>query len=83
MSDTPDRPAAAPARYRLRRAPRFGPFLLTGAVIGIIAGVLVDLLGPAAPGIDSTSALAFFAVIGGLVGTLLAAIVAVLLDRRR
>lgn len=82
MSDTPDRPPGAPVRYRFRRAPRFGPFLLTGAVVGVVTGVLVDLLGPAAPGVDSTSALAFFAVVGGLVGALLAALVAVLLDRR-
>ncbi len=73
---------AAPVRYRIRRAPKFRAFLLTGALLGLVVGVLIDLLGPTDARIQATSSLAFFAVVGASVGAFLAAIIAVLLDRR-
>ncbi len=84
-SDVDDRQpsvGSAPVRYRVRRAPKFRAFLLTGAILGLVIGVLIDVLGPTDPRIQATSSLAFFAVVGAAVGACLAAIIAVLLDRR-
>lgn len=68
---------------RVRRYPRFSSFLLTGAVLGFVAGVLVDLLGPDQTGYDPVSTLGYFGVFGAALGALVAAVVAVLLDRNR
>lgn len=74
-------------RLRVRRAPRFGRFILAGFVLGMIVGGLFDLLGPAgslsgAVAYSDASGTAFLAAVCGLVGGVAGAIVAVLLDRR-
>lgn len=92
-----DHPAQAPlaagepqatVRMRVRRAPRFGRFIVAGFVVGFVLGVLFDLYWPAIAGIEAESPYmplsetAFFASLFGLTGALVAAIVAVILDRR-
>lgn len=74
--------AATTARYRVRRAPRFRAFLTTGALAGFVLGVLVDRLGPAAERVEAASSLAFLGLVGALLGVLVAAVVAVLVERR-
>lgn len=80
---------------RVRRAPRYGPFILTGAVVGLVAAIVVILLARdphppvtgVAPGLAPEYSLgqlvayvgAFGVVLGGLVG----AVVALVVERRR
>lgn len=70
--------------YRLpvRRAPRYRRFILTGAVLGALAGMLL-LLG--ADGAGDGARLLVFSVVGStvLVGGLLAGGMALLTERRR
>lgn len=69
-----------------RRYPNFVAFIATGAILGFVAGSAVAYFGDdtATYGKDYslTSAVLFLGVVGALVFALLAAIVAVLLDRR-
>ena len=65
-----------------RRQPRFAPFLVTGGVLGFLVGA-----GFAFWGGDSTKygigpQLGYLGVFGAALGVLLAAVVAVLLDRK-
>ncbi|MBC9955739.1 hypothetical protein [Yimella sp. cx-51] len=74
---------APPTLIPVRRRPNIVAFLLTGAVIGIIAAAVVANLPDSKPSDYSTgTAFAYFAVIFGTLGTLLGALAALWADRR-
>jgi hypothetical protein len=81
-AEDPETPVA-PASLRLRRAPRYRPFGLTGALIGVIAGVILALSFTATSDYTMQTIAGYFAAILGLIGTVLGLGLAVLLDRRR
>lgn len=68
---------------RSRRVPNFSAFIATGVVVGFVVGSAFAYFGRTAPGYGSGTAVAFLGVLGACVFGLLAAVVAVLLDRRR
>ncbi|MBK8470465.1 MAG: hypothetical protein IPL45_12030 [Actinomycetales bacterium] len=78
-----------PAKAR-RRAPRLVPFLITGAVLGFIAGALlalrqtdgIDALAQRASMYAQSTQVSYLGAFGALIGGLLAGVVYVLLDRR-
>ncbi len=76
-----DRPRG-PRYGRPRRAPRYGSFVVTGAVVGIVLAVVVSLSQPATGQFSQNSVVGYVAAIFGLVGALAGAALAVLLDRR-
>jgi hypothetical protein len=81
--DQPDQPDQ-PVRYgRPRRAPRYGSFVATGAIGGVVLGVALSLSRPAAGEFSQSSVIGYVAATLGLLGALLGAGIAVLLDRRR
>jgi len=55
---------------------------VTGAILGFIGGGIFSMVGESAPGYSSGAQIAFFGVIFGGIGALLAALLAVLLERR-
>ena len=55
-----------------RPGPSFSRFIVTGAIIGFIAGGVASLTGDP-----------YLGIFGAAIGAMLAAVVAVLLDRRR
>jgi hypothetical protein len=65
-----------------RRNPRYRAFLLTGAVVGVAAAVLL-VLGPGADVADRARLLAYLAALLGGIGALAGGVVAVLLEGRR
>ncbi|MEP7035680.1 MAG: hypothetical protein ABI934_08830 [Actinomycetota bacterium] len=67
---------------KVRRAPNFVAFLFSGALVGLLAGFVVNAYGPAADGYESSSTLGFLGLIFAGLGALVAGIIAVLLDRR-
>lgn len=69
-------------RAARRSSPDFKRFIITGVVLGFIAGGVVALRGDAAPGYDASSQLGYLGVLGAFLGAVLAGVVAVLLDRR-
>jgi hypothetical protein len=82
----PEAPAApetpAPVQVRLRRAPRYGVFVATGAVLGAVAGIVARLLlGDPASVFSAATTTGYLAAIGLLLGGLFGGAVAVLVDR--
>ncbi|MEI2776329.1 MAG: hypothetical protein V9G19_10245 [Tetrasphaera sp.] len=67
---------------RGRREPRFGAFLGTGAVIGLVIGVVIAYVGPDAPDYGQRTELGFMGVFFGLLGALIAGVVAVVIAGR-
>lgn len=82
-------PVEAPGvRYgRMRRAPRYGSFLFTGAVVGVAVAILLAVVQWLR--YHDSSQFSFGTVLGyvaatlGLLGAVVGAGVAVILDRRR
>lgn len=70
-----------PSRRKVFRRPQLVPFLVTGALVGVIIGAVVDYLGPDAP--RASAGQEFIAVVGplGLLGGLLGAIAYLLVER--
>lgn len=66
----------------VRRAPKLGVFLLTGAAVGMIVTLILTGLFPADPGVGFFASFAYFCVFGIPAGLLLGAIVGLLLDWR-
>jgi MFS family permease len=64
------------------RTPNYLRFIVTGAVLGFLVGVVISLAGEKAPDYSAGSQLAFFGVLCGGIGALLAGLVGVLLERR-
>jgi gas vesicle protein len=68
----------------LRRAPRYRAFVLTGALLGVIVGIVASLLlGDPASLFSAPTTTGYLAAIGLLLGALLGGAVAVLVERRR
>jgi hypothetical protein len=64
------------------RTPNYLRFIVTGAIVGFVLGAVFSLVGESAPDYSSGSQIAFFGVMFGGIGALLAGLLAVLLERR-
>lgn len=83
-----EQPDQRDPRYgRLRRAPRYGSFVATGALLGIAIGVVlaaIEAMRSSGSGEFSVNTvLGYVAATLGLLGALLGGCLAVLLDRRK
>lgn len=65
----------------LRRAPRVSVFLGTGAAIGLIAGIVIGVLGSGNVEFTTTQVIGYMAVIFALLGMALGAVAYVVADR--
>ncbi len=65
-----------------RRSPKFGAFILTGAVIGFIVGSAIAYYGPDTPTYTTSSGVGFIGLLIAAIGALAGALVAIALDRR-
>ena len=77
-----DEDRGTPTQLRLRRAPRYRPFGLTGAFIGVVAGVVLALSFTATSDYSMQTIAGYFAAMFGLLGLVLGLGVAVLIERR-
>ncbi|WP_461172803.1 hypothetical protein M1D93_17805 [Arthrobacter sp. Z1-9] len=66
----------------VRRAPKYVPFLILGALVGIAAAAVVAYGLPETPSFDAGSVFGFFLVLFAAGGAVLGAILALILDRR-
>jgi hypothetical protein len=77
-------PPAGAVQVRLRRAPRYRPFMATGAVLGAAVGLLAAATTGSLPaGFSTQTVLGYFGAIGLLLGVVVGAGAAVLVERRR
>ena len=67
---------------RIRREPRYSTFVVSGVVLGFVAALLLTFTQPEGE-YSYAAVLGYLAVVLGLAGGLLGALVAVLLTRRR
>ncbi|WP_427384020.1 hypothetical protein [Janibacter sp. G56] len=64
------------------REPKIIPFLVTGALIGVLIGLVLALREPAGAGYSATTEVGYLVALFGLLGLLLGALVAAILARR-
>jgi hypothetical protein len=77
-------PPKGAVQVRLRRAPRYRPFVATGAVLGALVGLVAGgTAGNIPAGFSSQTVLGYFGAIGVLFGVVVGAGAAVLVERRR
>ena len=74
---------APPSVVRPLRVPRYRAFGLSGALIGVIAGVILATSRPADDGFSLSTIVGYFATALGLIGTLIGLGAAVLVERTR
>ncbi len=65
------------------RTPNFRRFIVTGALVGFVVGVFVAVGGGDTPDYSGGAQLGFFGLLFAALGAFLAALLAVLADRRR
>ncbi len=65
-----------------RRTPQFRRIIVTGALVGFVVGVFVALAGDGVNGYSASTEVGFFGVLFAALGAFLAALFAVLVDRR-
>lgn len=68
-------------RRRVRRAPDFRRFMITGAIVGLIVGVIIANSGPDSQGYSSRTGAALIGGVLAAFGALAGAIVALILER--
>ena len=66
---------------RVRRAPRYGVFLATGALIGLVTALVSGLTGPGDPGVGRAKLVGYLAIAFVLLGATLGGLVAVSIER--
>ncbi|UKA75052.1 hypothetical protein [Arthrobacter sp. FW306-07-I] len=66
----------------VRRAPKYVPFLILGAVVGIIAAAVVAYAVPGDASFDPAAVFGFFLIMFAAIGAILGAGLALVLDRR-
>lgn len=89
-----DEPAEQPlvverddVEVRARLVPRYGRFMVLGAILGLLGGWLWSRLGSSGPllgvgpAIDTSSVVPFLMAVGAVAGVVLGAVVAIVLDR--
>lgn len=82
--DQPDLERQAPrtpTRVTIRRAPRMGAFLFLGAALGLVVTLFLTGLYPADPNVGFAALFGYFALYGVPAGTVLGALVGLVLDR--
>jgi hypothetical protein len=66
----------------VRRAPKYVPFLILGALVGVVVAAVVAFALPGDESFDRGAVFGFFLVMFGAAGAILGAVAALVLDRR-
>lgn len=66
----------------VRRAPRFGAFIVVGGLLGFLVTAIVTMQFPADPAVGLLATVGYFSIFGISAGIALGALVAIVLDRR-
>lgn len=80
---SPNLPPNSPPRPRPEkvRIPNFKRFLITGAVLGFIVGAAISIVGDEVQGYTTTTGALYIGAFGAFLGTGLAGVLGILLDR--
>jgi len=80
-SETPV-PTVERRELTVRRAPKFVPFMIAGALAGVVTAAIFTLLSPGVEQFEPSSIFGFFTVLLMVPGAGLGAIVALVIDRQ-
>ena len=72
-------PVAAPRQ--VHRSPKYGAFLVTGALVGVALAVISGLMGTGDGSMGTGQLIGYLAMVFGLLGALLGGAVAVVIER--
>ncbi|MHA7268560.1 hypothetical protein [Arthrobacter sp. HLT1-20] len=81
MTSQPESTPGEPRKLTVRRAPKYVPFMIAGALAGIVTAAIFTSIAPPSEQFETSSIFGFFAVLMVLPGAGLGAIVALVLDR--
>ena len=82
MSDADDEKVTIlPATVTVRRAPKFGAFILVGAAVGLIVTLILTSLFPVDPSVGFAALAAYFSLFGVAAGVVVGSVLAIVLDR--
>ncbi len=70
------------ATVNIRRAPKFSAFVVVGALIGFLVALVLTSVFPADPKVGFAATLGLFSLFGISLGGIIAAAIAVVVDRR-
>lgn len=73
--------ASEPTQVSIRRAPRLGVFLVLGAMLGLLATLILTSLFPVQNGLGFGTLFGYFSLFGVPAGTLVGALVGLIADR--
>ncbi len=83
VSDDPLSPTnSGEKEMSVRHAPRVWPFLIAGALVGVIAAIITVAVGEPPEDYGTGGAMGYFAIVFGIIGVGLAGILFLILDRR-
>jgi hypothetical protein len=77
---TDEQARVAPARP-VHRSPKYGAFLVTGALVGVVLAVISGLMGTGDGSMGTGQLIGYLAMVFGLLGALLGGAVAVVIER--
>ncbi|WP_347108538.1 hypothetical protein AAHB33_16830 [Paenarthrobacter sp. S56] len=81
MASKDTTPNPARREITVRRAPKFVPFMILGAIVGAIVAAIIAYGRPADPAFDASTVFGFFLVACVAGGVILFSILALVLDR--
>jgi hypothetical protein len=83
MSDEPDDEVVTitPATVTVRRAPKFGVFMIVGGVLGVLVTLVLTAMFPVDPSVGFLALFAYFALFGLVIGVVIGGLIALVLDR--
>lgn len=82
MTSQPETTPGEPRKLKVRRAPKYVPFLIAGALAGVATAAIFTYMLPPTEGFETSSVFGLFTVLLILPGAGLGAIVALVLDHR-
>lgn len=82
MSTPGSADAPQQVEVKVRRAPKFGAFIVVGAGIALIATLIVTAQFPADPNVGFAALVAYFSLFTIPAGAAIGAVIALLIDRR-
>ncbi|WP_207345792.1 hypothetical protein [Arthrobacter sp. E3] len=82
MTSQPETTSGAPRKLHVRRAPKYVPFLIAGALAGVATAAIFTYMFPVNGDFEASSVFGLFTVLLVLPGAGLGAIVALVLDFR-
>ena len=82
MTSQPETTAGEPRKLKVRRAPKYVPFMIAGALAAVVTAAIFTSVAPPSEEFETSAIFGFFTVLLLIPGVILGSIAALILDRR-